>query len=109
MQSGSQQETPVEPKVMEAIARKRLIVAEYNGTRMHLAPHRLFSRFGELFLSAFNPHKNWRSEEEWRLGNFKLAGLSDIAVTEEPFEPLPTFDDTLPREGDQELFAVSAA
>ena len=67
------------------------------------------SRTGELFVSAFNPDKNWRSMDDWALGNFKLAGLSNVALTEDPFEPLPGFDNSLPRDGDQALFAVSVA
>ncbi|GAA4765271.1 hypothetical protein GCM10023219_07650 [Stakelama sediminis] len=100
---------PVARKFIEAIALKRLIVAQYNGAEMHLAPHQLFSRHGDLYVSAFNPHKNWRSLEERRLGHFKLDGLSNVVVTEEAFEPLPTYDSSLPRESDEQLFEVSAA
>ena len=107
--TSSSPEATVEHKVIEAIARTRLLVAEYNGGMMRLAPHQLFSRHGELFVSAFNPDKNWRSMEDWALGNFKLAGLSNVALTEDPFEPLPGFDNSLPRDGDQALFAVSVA
>ena len=62
-------------KVMEAIARRRHVTAQYNGTRMTLAPHQMFERHGALFVSALNLDKNWRSEEERRLGHFKLDGL----------------------------------
>ncbi|AZI34934.1 WYL domain-containing protein [Caenibius tardaugens] len=106
MQQPPESEATAEQKFFEAIARKRLIHADYNGATMQLAPHQLFMRHGELFVSAFNPAKNWRSEEDWRLGNFKLAGLSNVALTEDPFDPLPTFDGSVPREGDQQLFAV---
>lgn len=109
MQNAAPPEATSEKTLIEAIARMRLIVARYNGTEMRLAPHQLFSRHGELFVRAFNPLKNWRSEEERRLGDFKLAGLSDVALTEEPFEPLPSFDCAPPREGDQHLFAVAVA
>ena len=109
MQDTSNPEPTVEHKVIEAIARLRLIVAEYNGGQMRLAPHQLFSRHGELFVSAFNPDKNWRSADDWALGNFKLAGLSKVALTEDPFEPLPGFDNSPPREGDQALVAVNLA
>ncbi len=97
-----------ERKLIEAIALKRLIMAHYNGAEMLLAPHQLFSRHDELFVSAFNPRKNWRSEEERRLGHFKLDGLTNLVVTEEGFEPLPQFDACLPRETDREVFAVTA-
>src|SRR3546814_809009 len=31
-------------KLMEAIARRRMVTAQYNGNRMTLAPHRMFER-----------------------------------------------------------------
>src|SRR3546814_7661725 len=49
-------------KLMEAIARRRMISASYNGNRMTLAPHLMFERRGDLFVSALNLGKN-RSEE----------------------------------------------
>lgn len=104
-----QQASNPERTLIEAIARMRLVVARYNGSEMRLAPHQLFSRHGDLYLRAFNPMKNWRSEEERRLGDFKLAGLSAVTLTEEAFEPLPDFDTAPPREGDQHLFAVAMA
>ena len=94
--------------MIEAIALKRLILANYNGAEMLLAPHQLFSRHDELYVSAFNPRKNWRSEEERRLGHFKLDGLSNLRLTDETFEPLPDFDATPPRETDEQVFTVSA-
>jgi hypothetical protein len=108
MQHVSDSTAPAERKFLEAIARKRLIVAEYNGSQLHLAPHQLFTRHGELFVSAFNTGKNWRDEGEFRLGHYKLEGLSNVSVTESSFEPLQTYDGTLPRAGDQQLFAIAA-
>ncbi|TYC89322.1 WYL domain-containing protein [Novosphingobium sp. BW1] len=108
MPTAPQTDATNERKLIEAIALRRHIRAEYNGTEMLLAPHRLFSRHDELFLSAFNPNKNWRSEEERRLGHFKLDGLSNLLVTEEMFEPLPDFDPAPPRETDEEVFTVTA-
>jgi len=93
--------------MIEAIAKKRLVSADYNGGEVVLAPHQLFSRRGELFVSAFNPRKNWRSEEERRLGHFKLAGLSNVALTDTGFDALPSFDRSLPHEFDEELFYVA--
>src|SRR3546814_4556485 len=49
-------------KLMEAIARRRMVTAQYNGNRMTLAPHLMFERRGDLFVSALNLGKNWRSE-----------------------------------------------
>lgn len=99
-------EKTAEKTVIEAIATQRLISARYNGAEMALAPHLLFARHGDLFISALNPAKNWRSDEEPRLGHFKLAGLSEITLRDEEFTPLPSFDGSAPRDDDQSLFAV---
>lgn len=109
VQMPSEPEVSNEKILLEAIARLRVIVADYNGAQMRLAPHQLFSRHGDLFVSALNTGKNWRSADERRLGHFKVGGLSRIALTEDAFEPLPGFDGGLPREGDVPLFAVGIA
>lgn len=107
--SETKQPAPTTERILiEAIALKRHVLVEYNGAELLLAPHQLFSRHDELFVSAFNPRKNWRSEEEFRLGHFKLDGLSNVRVTEDSFDPLPDFDAIPPRETDLQVFAVSA-
>ena len=93
--------------VLEAIARKVLLVAAYNGQRITLAPHALFARRGELYASALNLSKNWRSDEERRLGYFKVAGLAAVEVTEDPFDALPNAAEMLAGAGDQVLLAVA--
>ncbi len=90
----------------EAIACKRVVVATYNGNEVRLAPHQLFSRHGDMFLTALNLSKNWRSEDEWRLGQFKLQGLSNVTLSDETFEPLDDYDGSVPREGDEQLFTI---
>lgn len=97
----------MERKFIEAIALKRMIRAQYNGNEMHLAPHMLFSRHGDLFISALNTLKNWRSDEDRRLTQYKLLGLSEVVLTDETFEPLPGFDGAVPRETDISLFAIA--
>lgn len=108
MQKDSQPSVTPERTIIEAIVLKRAICAEYNGAEMLLAPHRMFSRHGELFVSALNLRKNWRSEEERRLGHFKLVGLSKTAIAPDEFEPLPSDENTLPRETDEEVFSIYA-
>ena len=90
----------------EAIALKKLIRAAYNGEEMRLAPHLLFTRHGDMFISALNMDKNWRDLDERRLGLFKVDGLSGVSLIDETFEPLDDFDGTPPREGDEKLFSV---
>ena len=92
--------------LFEAIARKRAVTAEYNGVQMRLAPHVLFERRGDLFLSALNMTKNWRTEEEKRLGHFKLDGLAETALTDEGFDPLPSFEPAAPQADDKLVMAL---
>lgn len=93
-------------KLMEAIARRRTVSTHYNGQEMILAPHQMFERHGALFVSALNLGKNFRSEEERRLGQFKLDGLGETLVKEEEFDPLPDFQPGAPSDTDILLLAV---
>lgn len=92
--------------ILEAIARRRAISARYNGGTLTLAPHLLYERHGDLFVGAFNLSKAWRSEDERQLGHFKLRGLGDVALSDETFEPLPTYEAVTPRAGDTLVFAI---
>lgn len=93
-------------KLMEAIARRRAVTAQYNGTVVKLAPHLLFERHGDLFVSALNMSKNWRADDERRLGHFKLDGLGATMLLDEPFDPLPSFEATPPRTEDTLILTV---
>jgi predicted transcriptional regulator len=92
--------------VMEAIARKQAVTAIYNGAVIKLAPHQIFERHEDLFLTALNLSKNWRADEERRLGQFKLAGLKDVKLLEEAIAPLPSYDGTLPRPEDSLILSI---
>jgi hypothetical protein len=92
--------------LMEAIARKRTVAARYNGAAIKLAPHLLFERHGDLFVSALNMSKSWRADEEPRLGQFKLAGLVASELLDEKFDPLPSFEPETPRSDDKLLLAI---
>lgn len=93
-------------KMMEAIARRRTVTAQYNGHVMNLAPHLLFERHGALFVSALNMDKNWRSDDERRLGHFKLDGLGATELKDESFEPLPSYEAAVPRPDDTLILAI---
>ncbi|MDO9361903.1 MAG: hypothetical protein Q7T60_03180 [Sphingopyxis sp.] len=82
------------------------MTAHYNGQILTLAPHLLFERRGDLFVSALNLNKNWRSDEDPRLGHFKLGGLASIELIEETFDPLPNFEAAAPHDEDTPLLAV---
>ena len=92
--------------LFEAIARKRAVTAEYNGVQMRLAPHVLFERRGDLFLSALNLTKNWRADDEKYLGHFKLDGLCETLLTEDSFDTLPSFEPAAPQPGDKLVMAI---
>ena len=92
--------------LLEAISRRMLVEALYNGVTIRLAPHLMFERHGDLFVAALNLGKTWRSDEEPRLGQFKLAGLNDTRLIEEEFEPLPGYSAEPPRETDVAVLSV---
>jgi hypothetical protein len=93
-------------KLMEAIARQKAVEAMYNGQRIKLAPHLLFERRGDLFVSALNLSKTWRPEEEPRLGQFKLAGLGSPDLLDESFEPIPSYDPSATHGDDKLILAI---
>lgn len=93
-------------KLMEAIARKRTVTAHYNGDQLKLAPHMLFERHGDLFVSALNMSKNWRDDAERKLGHFKLMGLAEVELMNESFDPMPSYEATAPRSEDTLILAV---
>lgn len=93
--------------MMEAIAGKLLVTATYNGRDMTLAPHALFLRRGEMFVSALNLDKKWRSDESPRLGHFKLSGLTNFSVSREHFNPIEEFDEAVPQAGDELVLSIA--
>lgn len=92
--------------LMEAIIRRRLVSARYNNTVITLAPHQLFERGGDLFVSALNLSKAWRPGDEQRLGQFKLAGLGAVQLLEEAFEALASYDGATPRADDALVLTI---
>jgi len=92
--------------LMEAIARKLTVSARYNGNTIKLAPHLLFERHGDLFVGALNMSKIWRSEEERKLGHFKLNGLGLMELIGETFVPLPPSQTAALRSEDIVIFAI---
>jgi len=93
--------------ILEAIARRLLLTANYNGQKLTLAPHALFARHGDLFVSALNLTKAWRADEERRLGYFKIAGLADAEITQDTFDALPDCGPLLSRAGGELILAVA--
>jgi hypothetical protein len=108
---GAMQHETGEPGLLrvlsDAIMGGRMVTAQYNGAALKLAPHQVFLRHGALYLGAFNPDKNWRGPDDYRLGNFNFAGLSAVELSETGFAAIPAYDGTPPGEGDQVLVCVS--
>lgn len=92
--------------LMEAIARRRAVIAQYNGEHIKLAPHLLFERRGDLYVQALNMSKPSRPDEQPRLGQFKLAGLIATKLLDERFDPMPDFDANPPHPSDASVLAV---
>lgn len=63
--------------------------ARYNGAEVELHPHQVVERNGAMYLRAVNPAKGRRVDEDPALGLFHLDGLSDIALRQKTFDPLP--------------------
>ena len=55
--------------LMEAIARKQVVAAQYNGEQIKLAPHLLFERRGDLFVHALNMNRRspGLASSSWRV------------------------------------------
>ncbi|MEY4270216.1 MAG: hypothetical protein RLZZ58_1432 [Pseudomonadota bacterium] len=98
--------TEIRMVLMEAIARKRVVTVRYNGIDIALAPHLLFDRRGDLHLAALNLTKAWRSDEDPRLGVFKLGGITAATIGDAGFDPLPSFAGIAPTDADIAILAV---
>ncbi|WP_414901774.1 hypothetical protein ACMT1E_01445 [Sphingomonas flavalba] len=92
--------------LLEAIALRKCIMATYNRTAFKLAPHILYTRHDDLFVDAVTVERDGRPPREIKLGAFKLAGLSELALTSQTFETEALFDPSAERYVDTTVFAV---
>lgn len=94
-----QEEMSVEEdnQLVRAFTEGRRVVAIYNGKRLCLEPHLLFFRHGEPYLLANNIAKQQLPDGETKLGQFKVAGLTEIILETDTFSPVAGFDG-LPQE-----------
>ena len=92
--------------ILEAIARRRRLGAIYNRQRVTLAPHILYTRHDEMFVDAVTLDRDDKPPREIKLGSFKVAGLHELALIDEPFDADPGFDATDRRYAGVTLFAV---
>ncbi|MBK5263764.1 MAG: hypothetical protein JJE34_00820 [Alphaproteobacteria bacterium] len=92
--------------MLEAIALRKAIVATYNRMVVTLAPHILYTRHGELYLDAVTIKRDGQPPREIKLGAFKVAGLTELALTNQTFEPARFFDPGDPKYAAATLFFV---
>ncbi len=94
------------PLLLEAIALKKCVTVTYNRVTMKLAPHILYSRNDAFYVDAVALEKEGQPPREFKLGAFHLAGLSDVALTDEPFTIEPVYNRADPKYQGTTLFAV---
>lgn len=92
--------------LLAAIALRKCVTATYNRTTVTLAPHILYTRHGELFVDAVNLAREGGQPREIKLGVFKLTGLSDLELSEQPFEPDASFEPLAEKYAGETVFAV---
>ncbi len=94
------------PLILEAIARKLCVTATYNGTRFKLAPYILYTRKSGVYVDAVTVFRDDALPKEEKIGAFKVSGLRDLVLDEQPFEPKPLYDAADERYAGTKLFAV---
>ncbi len=93
--------------ILEAIALGTCIEAVYNRMKVRLAPHILYTRHDELYVDAVTVEREGQPPREIKLGTFKLAGLREVALAAQPFQPEPIFDPAESKYAGVTLFAVA--
>lgn len=92
--------------ILEAIALKKCLTANYNGTSFVLAPHILYTRRDLVYLDAVPLFKNEAPPREEKMATFKVDGMSDIALADIPFEVSTLYQPWLDKYRETTLFAV---
>lgn len=95
--------------IFEAIALQKCLTATYNKMVVKLAPHILYTRHDEMFIDAVTIEREGRPPRELKLGTFKLAGLNEVGVLEEPFEAMHgLYDENDAKYKGVTLFAIAS-
>ena len=92
--------------VLQAIALKQCVEATYNRTQVRLAPHILYTRHDELYVDAVTVERDGLPPKEIKLGAFKVAGLTELALAGQTFKPNPIFDPAAARYDGTAVFVV---
>ncbi|MGH6617744.1 hypothetical protein [Sphingomonas sp.] len=80
------------PTIFEAIVRKRCIGLTYNRVSMTMAPHVIYTKHGDLFVDGVVVDREGKPPKEYKVGTFKLTGLSELALTDRPFVTSDLYD-----------------
>jgi len=92
--------------LLEAIALQKCVAARYNRMAVRLAPHILYTRHDELYVDAVTVERDGLPPKEIKLGAFKVAGLTELALAGQTFKPNPIFDPAAARYDGTAVFVV---
>ncbi len=92
--------------LLEAVALTKYVEADYNGVRIKIAPHVLYTKHESIYVDALTFLRDGQPPKEIKLGSFNLAGLKNAAVIEEHFEIWPLFEPETERYVGNTLLAV---
>lgn len=98
----------VQRTLLEAIALKKCVIATYNRVEMKLAPYILYQRNDALYVDAVPLEKAGQPPRFIKLGAFHLAGLTDVALADQHFEPGPLYNADTEKYQGNTIFAVTA-
>lgn len=95
-------------RILEAIALRRCLGAQYNKLALVLAPHVLYRRNDSFFIDAITLTRDGAEPREPKVGSYNLAGLSELLVLPESFDIHPLFNRMNSKYRDNTLFMIDA-
>jgi hypothetical protein len=94
--------------ILEAIALRRCLGAQYNKLDLVLAPHVLYRRNDSYFIDAITITRDGAEPREPKVGSYNLAGLSALKVLDASFDIHPLFNRMDPKYSDNTMFMIDA-
>ena len=80
-----------------AMMQKLCVSVTYNNMEMLIAPHMLWTKHGDLHVDAVTVERAGGVPKISKIGTFKLAGLSRVALTARQFRVHPDWSATDPK------------